>query len=410
MITCPNCQAENRSGAKFCKSCATRLPDSPAATRPLVMEVEAKNDPVDPRTFRLENPTTRRLVQDQRTGTKPLHSNQIFTRRPKGAIFYDIYLVQSVIFSNENQNRYQVSLLKVSDDMQLRVCPNPDCGAIFPPRNAAPETYCTDCGKVLEVGGKNLVLVKSKDPMPDNIVRVAAKGLSHGSVRAPLTAFVERLGDMPRHCVVLPQTQPLKSSLSGTLDTGQALKWGISLARGLDYLHDNGVSFNGKVDQTSLALVGERAVWANFSHCEHHPAGYVQDRAADTVALARLIYHWLTGRAQFEPDTRLSAALNQVFGQVFAGSSVTDGFQLAQALENGLEDLSASLAVDLRSGRSTHVGMVRTLNEDSLAVVETTRIQQSISRPIGVYVIADGMGGHAAGEVASGLIVDTIAA
>jgi protein phosphatase len=53
--------------------------------------------------------------------------------------------------------------------------------------------------------------------------------------------------------------------------------------------------------------------------------------------------------------------------------------------------------------------MVRTLNEDSLAVVELNRIQQSISRPIGVYVIADGMGGHAAGEVASGLIVDTIA-
>ena len=51
MITCPNCQAENRSGAKFCKSCATRLPDSPAATRPLVMEEELKHDPVDPRTY-----------------------------------------------------------------------------------------------------------------------------------------------------------------------------------------------------------------------------------------------------------------------------------------------------------------------------------------------------------------------
>ena len=61
------------------------------------------------------------------------------------------------------------------------------------------------------------------------------------------------------------------------------------------------------------------------------------------------------------------------------------------------------------SGRCTHVGMVRTLNEDSLAVVEINRIEQSISRPIGVYVVADGMGGHAAGEVASGLIVDTIA-
>lgn len=409
MITCPNCQAENRSGAKFCKSCATRLPDSPAATRPLVMEADTKSDPVDPQTLRLEAPTTRRLAQDQRTGTKPLHPSQTFARRSKGAIFCDIYLYQSAIFSNENQHRYQVSLLKVGDDMQVRVCPNPECGAIFPPRNTTPETYCTDCGKVLEAGGKDLILVESKNPIPDNIVRVAAKGLSHGSVRAPLSAFVERLGDIPRHCVVLPHTHPLEAEQSGSLETNQALKWGISLGRGLDYLHDNGVSFNGNIDQTCLALVGERIVWANFAHCEHHPAGYVQERTADTRSLAKLVYYWLTGREQFEPDTRLSPAMNQAFEQVSAGSSITDGLQFAQELENALEDLSASQSVDLRSGRCTHVGMIRTLNEDSLAVVEINRIQQSISRPIGVYVVADGMGGHAAGEVASGLIVDTIA-
>jgi serine/threonine protein phosphatase PrpC len=409
MITCPNCQAENRSGAKFCRSCATRLPDSPAATRPLFMEAEANNDPVDPQTFRLETPTTRRLAQDQRTGTKPLHPSQAFKRRPKGAIFGDIYLYQSVIFSNESQHRYQVSLVNVSDDLQIRVCPNPECGAIFPPCNTAPEKYCTDCGKVLVEDGKNLVLVESKNQVPDNIVRVVAKGLSHGSVRAPISTFVERLGDVPRYCVVMPQTQPLESPLSSPLEPGRALKWGISLARGLDYLHDNGVSFNGKIDPTCLALVGERVVWANFSHCEHHSVGYVQERAADIKSLAQLIYHWLTGREHFEPDTRFSPALNQTFEQVLTGSSVTEGLQLAQLLENALEDLSASQAVDLRSGRCTHVGMVRTLNEDSLAVVEINRIQQSISRPTGVYVVADGMGGHAAGEVASGLIVDTIA-
>ena len=152
---------------------------------------------------------------------------------------------------------------------------------------------------MLELGGKNLVLVESKNPMPDNIVRVAAKGLSHGSVRAPLSTFVERLGDIPHHCVVLPQTQPLESSFSGTLETGQALRWGISLARGLDYLHDNGICFDGKVDQTCLALASERVVWSNFSLCEHHPTGYVPERAADTAALAQLIYHWLTGRDQY---------------------------------------------------------------------------------------------------------------
>ena len=46
----------------------------------------------------------------------------------------------------------------------------------------------------------------------------------------------------------------------------------------------------------------------------------------------------------------------------------------------------------------THVGRVRTVNEDSL-------LDRS---DIGMWVIADGMGGHAAGDVASRLLVDTL--
>jgi protein phosphatase len=53
--------------------------------------------------------------------------------------------------------------------------------------------------------------------------------------------------------------------------------------------------------------------------------------------------------------------------------------------------------------------MVRSLNEDSLITVELSRIQQSIGQPLGLYVVADGMGGHAAGEIASGTIVNTMA-
>jgi len=52
--------------------------------------------------------------------------------------------------------------------------------------------------------------------------------------------------------------------------------------------------------------------------------------------------------------------------------------------------------VHIRHGAATHVGRVREHNEDSL-IAEGR-----------VYVIADGMGGHAAGEVASGIAVRTL--
>lgn len=54
--------------------------------------------------------------------------------------------------------------------------------------------------------------------------------------------------------------------------------------------------------------------------------------------------------------------------------------------------------VEIESAGITHVGMKRDGNEDALFLDEAQNL----------YVVADGMGGHLAGEVASALVVDTI--
>ncbi len=52
----------------------------------------------------------------------------------------------------------------------------------------------------------------------------------------------------------------------------------------------------------------------------------------------------------------------------------------------------------VESAGITHPGMIRDSNEDSFAIVEA----------LGLFLIADGMGGRAAGEVASKMAVDTV--
>lgn len=56
------------------------------------------------------------------------------------------------------------------------------------------------------------------------------------------------------------------------------------------------------------------------------------------------------------------------------------------------------MALKIRFAGNTHVGMKRQHNEDNLCVIQDQNL----------YMVADGMGGHASGEVASAMAVETV--
>lgn len=64
----------------------------------------------------------------------------------------------------------------------------------------------------------------------------------------------------------------------------------------------------------------------------------------------------------------------------------------------------------LTAGYASHVGMARALDEDSLCVFTLAGVYESVADPtLGLFIVADGMGGHEGGEVASKLAVQRIA-
>lgn len=63
----------------------------------------------------------------------------------------------------------------------------------------------------------------------------------------------------------------------------------------------------------------------------------------------------------------------------------------------------------LVSATSQSVGKQRELNEDSLLSLTTTMAGNSGNLPFGLYIVADGMGGHQFGEVASNTAIRTVA-
>lgn len=408
MTVCSNCKAPNRTGARFCKNCGTSLPTQRLSTVPLDEAAIPSTPAKSPyATVKLEE-----AAATARTNTRPLPPAQVLAQRlaprPLGAVFGDYFVADRLVYSDERQNRYVVSQPGVPTEIMIHACPNPVCRAVFAPTTDGAIRFCTDCNTPLGDNAPTLILIETQSQLYPHIQDVIGLFMAQSSIRPPLAAFSEELAGSSRHCTVLPEVLALTSRSEPSL----VLKWGKELALGLNYLHANGLSFKGQINDNSIGLEGDRPVWVNFAESTYAPENIGLAQSDDVRALAFLLFKWMTGitllKAQSAYDPNLSPSVNNFFKQAANSPGFTSGEELALAIDQVLAEAVVRQPVDYRLGRRTDVGRQRTLNEDSLLTLEMDRIMQSQNRPLGVYLVADGMGGHAAGEVASGMIVNTI--
>ena len=142
------------------------------------------------------------------------------------------------------------------------------------------------------------------------------------------------------------------------------------------------------------------------------------DKRADIFSTGAILYAWLTGAripseswreeagpVQFYPPHVVTPRLEKAIRRAIAFNPA-DRWPTIDALKAELIALGASIR--LRAAAMTDVGRVREHNEDSVLAVEYTRESMVEPAQSYLYVVADGMGGAEAGEVASAIAVQTI--
>ncbi len=363
-----------------------------------------------PRVHIPEDDLATRPLARQSVDTIPL-SAPGYGSLPVGALLdHRRYEIKRVISTGQKINIYLAE-----EDVEQRVCPS--CREV---RNRPTDQFCSTCGvELVNVPvTKPVYLIKESSDLKTFQAesQIATLKLSHPNIIAVHDAFLYApYGQEQRSYLIIEnaETMPLVQ-LVGRQEEQTVLKWGIQLADALAYLHQNHVA-HCRVKTENIVVDDGNARLINFNVASIIPeAGWQtiapQRYAEDLQGLVQALHHVLTGSESLgavSVPPAWAKILNRVTGP--AEQRYKEASSLAADLQDILDEQYRPASVMWRIGRSSHVGQVRTLNEDSLLSLELSQVRQSVNEPMGLYIVADGMGGHQGGEVASAMAIQEIA-
>lgn len=389
-MECPRCRHPNRPEAHFCQSCGAPLPVGQPDVEPLELSPAPR-----PSAAMLGLP-----------GTAPLPSPPPrFQPLPVGALLCeDRYVVCEIRPSQEGNNIYLVE-----DLAPTRRCPS--CAADV---LTVQTRFCTACGADLtNVAMVHLRYLAQESDDPQAFAMEAhwlAAGLQHPGVYLPAAAFDETpYGVTPRYYRVVSEFAPtLASELPIPQELPDVLVWGTPLAGALDYLHQHKIAL-GTVMLSRIAVNGRLAQWLDINHVHALDDEDLTPTRRDVQGLAQVLLYWATGQRMLTDKIILPEAALALFERALDLSLPLSAAEFATELESVLQTLRKPDSLSFSIGQCTDVGKVRSLNEDSLLTLAIAPVFRSQNQPVGVFLVADGMGGHEAGDVASQLTARVIA-
>lgn len=276
------------------------------------------------------------------------------------------------------------------------------CGATS---NEAGELFCTECGANLE-GRRYRGQLHEGEPIGLALVPVIA----NPAMRDALPPIWDQVMHADQTLTLIADSG--RAPVVPPLEEIQALYIGRGLAHLLTQLHAADLAL-GAINVSDVELTA-----AEQPRLRDAPSLYriAADTAAeakgkDLRALASLLEALTatprtTRRLTEEQATEIIElpALGDVLRELRTGA-IADASVLAGRLDDLIAERTEPAPLWVRIGAASHAGMVRELDEDSLLTLDLRTVQNSNGRSWGLFIVADGMGGHAAGEVASGLAI-----
>ncbi|MCP4544026.1 MAG: Stp1/IreP family PP2C-type Ser/Thr phosphatase [Chloroflexi bacterium] len=382
MITCPACGKQNRSTAKFCKHCGADLSPTRALNGTRAAKTSHTHDSERPAPSAPQPIARLTPLQSGSTLFDPLDPHRkysiVVARELSRSIYYDALDLTCL-----------------------------DCGGLQ--SNTPQNGLCQQCQTPLRP-----VLIHERRPISNNhiseadITQLIRLSTGHSDI-LPHQAIIQyeetvyTVVEHPGRWGVLVRGQQQRSpeeALAGAAQIGQALA----------YLHDYKFSHSevgGTSIENLIVVGGEKSLkLADLSTCARLQSNADDVLRAqvngDVAFLAWLLFYLSTDKELSRADIELAPApLRPIVERAMQRQ-----YASVQGILTDFSLLPAPPPPPTRSlkpshGQATHPGKKHPHNEDSVVTFTFDKEQKGYSVPVSFYLVADGMGGHQAGDLAS---------
>lgn len=329
------------------------------------------------------------------------------THLPIGTALKDgLYQVDEVVTIADGLNAYLVN-----QTQPLYLCPH--CNVELENDTNA---FCRSCGAALDVTPPTYpkyLMREAETPGTFAIAeRLIGMNLQHPSLILPVETFADNVLGSPMQYLISPVDQEPRLSTTRTpLPLNAVLAIGVNLAEGMAYLHTYSVVLN-HLSPDMVAYPNKDARWICYGNVNllssEEEGSYAQQFSENVQALTIMLQGFIGGSGASSSTAPLPDVVSELLLHYSNPAESVTADNLVRSLRQVVRMLGGHNEVQYRLGFLSDVGQLRKLNEDSMLSHNLSVIFKELGVTIVVTGVADGVGGHAAGDVASQLAVTTL--